>query len=41
MEMQIGIGELFKRLPQLRLDGEVTINFDHLSQPISRLGVAW
>ncbi|MFN2538101.1 MAG: cytochrome P450, partial [Mycobacteriales bacterium] len=41
MELQVGIGELFKRLPELRLAGEVTYNRDHLSQPMTRLPVAW
>jgi cytochrome P450 len=41
MELQVGIGELFKRLPQLRLAGEVTHNRDHLSQPMTRMPVTW
>jgi cytochrome P450 len=41
MELQVGIGELFKRLPELRLAGEASINFDHLSQPIAQLPVTW
>jgi cytochrome P450 len=41
MELQVGVGELFKRLPELKLSGEVAINFDHLSQPISQLRVTW
>ncbi|GAA3383352.1 cytochrome P450 [Cryptosporangium minutisporangium] len=41
MEMQVGIGELFKRLPQLRLAGEIRWNRDHLSQPMVELPVAW
>jgi cytochrome P450 len=41
MEMQVGIGELFKRLPELRLAGEVSINYDHLTQPIDQLPVSW
>ncbi|WP_241248935.1 cytochrome P450 [Rhodococcus sp. X156] len=41
MEMQVAIAELFKRLPQLRLAGTPTINYDHLSQPISVLPVSW
>jgi cytochrome P450 len=41
MELQVGIGELFKRLPDLRLAGEVTYNRDHLSQPMTYLPVTW
>ena len=41
MELQVGIGELFKRLPELRLAGEVTYNRDHLSQPMTALPVTW
>ena len=41
MELQVGIGELFKRLPQLRLAGEIVWNRDHLSQPMVELPVAW
>lgn len=41
MEMQVGIAELFKRLPNLRLDRPAVVNYDHLSQPISELFVTW
>jgi cytochrome P450 len=41
MELQVGIGELFKRLPALRVAGEVTYNRDHLSQPMTQLPVTW
>ena len=41
MEMQVALAELFKRLPELRLVGDVTVNHDHLSQPITSLPVAW
>ena len=41
MEMQVGIAELFKRLPSLRLVGAPVINLDHISQPITDLAVAW
>jgi cytochrome P450 len=41
MEMQVGISELFRRLPELRLAGQPVVNFDHLSQPISELPVTW
>lgn len=41
MEMQVGIAELFKRLPSLRLAGTPVVNFDHLSQPIADLPVTW
>ena len=41
MEMAVGMAELFKRLPTLRLAGTPVVNFDHLSQPISELLVDW
>lgn len=41
MEMQVALAELFKRLPNIRLTSEPTINYDHLSQPITRLDAAW
>jgi cytochrome P450 len=41
MEMQVAIGELFKRLPHLRLAGDLRWNRDHLSQPMVQLPVAW
>jgi cytochrome P450 len=41
MEMQVGISELFRRLPGLRLAGQPVVNFDHLSQPIAELPVTW
>ena len=41
MEMQVGIAELFKRLPELRLAGTPVVNYDHLSQPIADLPVDW
>ncbi|MFA6577274.1 MAG: cytochrome P450, partial [Nocardioides sp.] len=41
MEMQVGMAELFKRLPELRLAGTPVVNYDHLSQPISDLTVDW
>lgn len=41
MEMAVGMAELFKRLPTLRLVGTPVVNFDHLSQPVSELLVDW
>jgi cytochrome P450 len=41
MELQVGIGQLFKRIPDLRLDGEPTFNHEHLSQPMTSLPVTW
>ncbi|WP_338889145.1 cytochrome P450 [Rhodococcus sovatensis] len=41
MELQVAITELFRRLPGLRQDGPVVINYDNLTQPITSLPVAW
>jgi cytochrome P450 len=41
MELQVGIAELFRRLPTLRLAGEPTFNFEHISQPMTSLLVDW
>lgn len=41
MEMQVGLAELFKRLPELHLEGTPVINHDHISQPITDLLVGW
>lgn len=41
MEMQVAIGELFKRLPNLQLTGEAVIDMDNLTQPITDLPVTW
>ena len=41
MEMQVAIAELFRRLPGLKLAGEVTIDHNHISQPISFMPVSW
>jgi cytochrome P450 len=41
MEMQVALAELFKRLPGIRLTGAPVINYDHLSQPITRLDATW
>ncbi|MGW5727935.1 cytochrome P450 [Nocardia beijingensis] len=41
MEMQVGLAELFKRLPGLKLDGEAVIDNDNLTQPIVDLPVSW
>ncbi|MGQ4267478.1 cytochrome P450 [Nocardiopsis changdeensis] len=41
MEIQVGITELFRRLPGLRLAGEPTFNRDHLTQPMTGLPVTW
>ncbi|NKY54380.1 cytochrome P450 [Nocardia vermiculata] len=41
MEMQVGLAELFKRLPGLTLDGEVVVDQDNLTQPIVDLPVTW
>ncbi|MGV9832960.1 cytochrome P450 [Nocardia niigatensis] len=41
MEMQVGLAELFKRLPGLKLDGEAVIDKDNLTQAIVDLPVSW
>ncbi|MEU1961392.1 cytochrome P450 [Nocardia sp. NPDC019255] len=41
MEMQVGLAELFKRLPGLKLDGEAVIDKDNLTQAITDLPVSW
>jgi hypothetical protein len=41
MEMQVGIAELFRRLPGIRLAGDVVVDFDNLTQPITSLPVSW
>src|SRR5690606_15646526 len=41
MEMQIALAELFKRLPNLKLDGEIVIDHSNLTQPITHLPVTW
>jgi cytochrome P450 len=41
MEMQVGLAELFKRLPGLRLAGEPVIRYDVLTQPMTDLPVTW
>lgn len=41
MEMQVGIAELFKRLPGLKLEGEAVVDMDNLTQPVVDLPVSW
>lgn len=41
MELQIGIAEVFRRFPNLKLDGEVEFNFSVLTQPMTVLPVSW
>ncbi|WP_036502221.1 cytochrome P450 [Nocardia aobensis] len=41
MEMQVGLAELFKRLPGLTLHGEAVVDNDNLTQPIVDLPVTW
>ena len=41
MEMQVGIAELFRRLPGLRLNGEIVRNMHVLTIPVTDLPVAW
>ncbi|PRX99757.1 cytochrome P450 [Allonocardiopsis opalescens] len=41
MELQVGLAELFKRLPGLKLAGEPVFNHDVLTQPMTSLPVSW
>ena len=41
MELQVGLAELFKRLPGLRLAGEPVFSRDVLTQPMTSLPVTW
>jgi cytochrome P450 len=41
MELQVAISELFKRLPDLALAGEVVVDETNLTQPITSLPVTW
>jgi len=41
MELQVGLAELFRRLPGLRLAGEPVFSRDVLTQPMTSLPVTW
>ncbi|MGO4419196.1 cytochrome P450 [Streptomyces sp. MCAF7] len=41
MELQVGIAELFKRIPALRMAGEPEFRHDILTQPMTNLPVTW
>ncbi|MFI7233070.1 cytochrome P450 [Nonomuraea angiospora] len=41
MELQVGMAEIFKRLPRLRLAGEPVVRRDVLTQPMTDLPVTW
>ncbi|MGC7101802.1 cytochrome P450 [Amycolatopsis lurida] len=41
MELQVGMAEIFKRIPGLRLAGEPVIRRDVLTQPMTDLPVEW
>ncbi|SDG70608.1 hypothetical protein SAMN05216553_110344 [Lentzea fradiae] len=41
MELQVGLAELFKRVPGLRLAGEPVFSRDVLTQPMTSLPVTW
>jgi cytochrome P450 len=41
MELQVGIAELFKRIPGLRLAGEPVFRRDVLTQPMTSLPITW
>ncbi|MGK8509645.1 cytochrome P450 [Nocardia asiatica] len=41
MELQVGLAELFKRIPDLRLAGEPEVRRDVLTQPMTALPVTW
>jgi hypothetical protein len=41
MELQVGLAELFKRLPGLQLAGEPAFRHDVLGAPMAALSVTW
>jgi cytochrome P450 len=41
MELQVGMAEIFKRIPGLRLAGEPVFRRDVLTQPMTSLPVTW
>lgn len=41
MELQIGIAEVFRRFPELKIDGEVEHNYTVITQPMTVLPVSW
>ncbi|WP_246221997.1 MULTISPECIES: cytochrome P450 [Gordonia] len=41
MEMQVGLAELYKRIPELTLAGEAIVDKDNLTQAITDLPVTW
>ncbi len=41
MEMQVGLAELFKRLPDLQLAGEVVVDTTNLTLPLVDVPVTW
>lgn len=41
MELQVGIAEIFKRLPDLALVGEPTFDANHIAHPMTELLVQW
>ena len=41
MELQVGLAELFKRIPDLKLAGEPVFDRTVLTQPMTSLPVTW
>ncbi|MBF6451170.1 cytochrome P450 [Nocardia elegans] len=41
MEMQVALAELFKRLPTLKVAGEIVIDEGNLTMPVTQLPVSW
>jgi len=41
MEMQVALSELVKRLPGLKLAGDVVVDMDNLTRPVTRMPVTW
>ena len=41
MELQVGLAEIFKRIPDLALAGEPEFETNHISNPMTRLLVQW
>ena len=41
MEMQVALAELFKRLPTLKVAGDIVIDEGNLTMPVTQLPVSW
>lgn len=41
MELQVGLSEIFRRLPGLKSEGPAEIDMNNLTQPVTNLPVSW